>query len=199
MKNDNAYTASGVISFLLDRKQLLRCVISCLIGLGCLIIGMIVCDKSFWNYMFVWLLPASGVVLLGVYVVSMIDRHPVILIFPPIVFFASLFIRFLVTYDYLTFTLIFIQSVPYYIFWLNIVKKKFYKETHLASNVGILSSICILTAIIIVNIMERANLICLPFAEHALLEILSFIELAVAFLYIGIGFINKDLQLNTFC
>ncbi len=196
MKNENTYTATGVISFLFGRKQLLLSVVTCLIGLCSLIIGMIVCDKSFWNYMFVWLLPSSGIVLLGVYVVSMTDRHPIILIFPPIVFFASLFIRFLVTYDYLTFTLIFIQSIPYFVFWLNIIKKKYYKETYLASNVGILSVLCVLTAIVVVNIMDHADVISLPFSEHSLLELLSFIELGVAFLYVSIGFINKDLQLK---
>lgn len=196
MKNENSLTASGIISFLIDRKYILYTVLSCLIGLIVLIIGMFVCDKSFWNYMFVWLLPGTALVLLGTYAISMTDKHPIILIFPPIIFFSALFIRYLVTYEYLIFLFIFIQSIPFYVFWINTKKKSLFRETSLAVWIALLSVLCILVAVVIVNVLDNYDIVSLPYSAHEQLEILSYIEIAMAGQYYGLGFLNKDMQLE---
>ncbi|MBE6811992.1 MAG: hypothetical protein E7523_03820 [Ruminococcaceae bacterium] len=198
MKKENNISASAVVSFLIDRKYIFYSVLSCLIGLITLILGMIICDKSFWNYMFVWILPGAGLVLLGTYAISMMDKHPIILIFPPIIFFASLFIRYLVTYEYLIFLFLFLQMIPFLVFWANIVKKELYNETHIAVTTAVLSVICFLIAVIAVNILERADIVSLPKAEHVKLEILTYVEIATAAFYYGIGFLNKDMRISNF-
>ncbi len=198
MKTENNTSASAIVSFLFDRKYLFYTVLSCLIGLITLIIGMLICDKSFWNYMFVWLLPGSGLVLLGTYAISMTDKHPIILIFPPIIFFASLFIRYLVTYEYLIFLFLFLQMLPFPVFWANIVSKKLYKETRVAVIAALLSVLCFLISVVVVNILDSANVISLPQYEHFKIEILTYVEIATAAIYYGIGFLNKDMQMTQY-
>ncbi len=198
MKTENNISASVIISYLLDRKYLLYSVISCLIGLFTLIIGMIICEKSFWNYMFVWILPGSGVVLLGTYAVVMTDKHPIILIFPPIIFFASLFIRYLVTYEYLISLFLLLQMIPFLIFWACIIKKNLYNETRMAATVALLSIMCYLIAVVAVNILDSAEIISLPQYEHFKIEILTYVEIAMAALYYGIGFLNKDMHMSQY-
>ncbi len=195
MKTENHISASVIVGFLLDRKQILYSVLSCLIGLTTVIIGMIVCDKSFWNYMFVWVLPGCGIVLLGTYAIVMTDRHPIILIFPPIIFFASLLIRYLVTYEYLITLFLLLQMIPFLIFWTSIVKENLHNETRTAVIAALLSVLCYLLSVVVVNILDDANVISLPQYEHNKIEILTYVEIATAAVYYGIGFLNKDLQM----
>lgn len=197
MKSENTYKLTNIINFLIDRKLILYAIISCLISLAVILIGMFVCDKNLWNYLYIWILPGTGIVLFGTYAVSMTDRHPIILIFPPIIFFASLFIRYLVTYDYLIFFFLFLQALPFAVFWVNILKKNLFAETHMASVIGILSASCILFAIAIVSIFDYCEIISLPLCEHAQLKILIYVELAIAGLYTAIGFVNKDMRIST--
>ncbi len=185
-------TFASVIHYLLDRKMILTSVAICLVSLFVMIFGMFVCDKSFWNYMFVWIIPGTAIVLLGTYAVSMTDKHPIILIFPPIIFFASLFIRFLVTYEYLYFTFLFLQCIPCFVFGFSLKKEHLQKEVATASQCGILSSLCFLISVIVIGIMERSALISLPLHVYTLLEILVYIEVAVGGIYFAIFYINED-------
>ncbi len=187
-------TVSSVIHYLLDRKKILTSVVICLISLFIMIIGMFLCDKSFWNYMFVWLIPGSGIVLLGTYAVSMTDKHPIILIFPPIIFFASLFIRFLVTYEYLFFTLIFLQSIPCCVFGASLKKRKLYKEVSISALCGIAAAFCFLLSVIIINILERHAFICLPMHIYSMLEIIVYVEMAIGGIYFAILYLNDDIR-----
>ncbi len=196
MRTENNTSTSAIVSFLLDRKCILFAVISCLVGLFSLIIGMFICNKSLLDYMFVWILPGSGLVLMGTYAISMTDRHPIILIFPPILFFASLYIRFLVTYEYLIFLFLLLQMIPFSIFWISIVKNNLFKETKTAVTTALLSVLCFLIAVITVNILDSAGIISLPKFEHFKLEMLTYVEIAIAAVYSGIGFLNKDMQLT---
>ncbi|MBR3955304.1 MAG: hypothetical protein IKJ63_07525 [Clostridia bacterium] len=198
MKTANNTSVSTIVSFLIDRKNIFCAVLSCLIGLITLIIGMFICDKSFWNYMFVWILPGSGLVLLGTYAISMTDKHPIILIFPPIIFFASLYIRYLVTYEYLIFLFLFLQIIPFLVFWANIVRKNLYNETRIAVITALLSVLCFLLSVVTVNILDSASIISLPQHEHFKIEILTYVEIAMAAIYYGIGFLNKDMQMTQY-
>ena len=190
---EGSVSFAAVLSYLYDRKNILYSVISCVIGLFFLIIGMLVCDKSFWNYMFVWILPGTCVVILSTYAISMTDKHPIVLIFPPITFFASLFVRYLVTYEYTLVLILLLQFIPFLVFWRQANKFTYYKEVKSAVFCALLSVGCILTSIIVVNILDNAQAVSLPLYEHYKFEILTYVEIAIGAMYFSLGFLSKDM------
>lgn len=182
-----------IIAYILDRKNMLYSVISCTVGLVFLIMGMLLCDKSFWNLLFVWIIPGSGIVILGTYSVSMLDTHPVVLFAPPLMFFLSLYIRFLVTHEYFIFFLLLFESVPFFVFSLHARLCTLQKATRHALHAGILLVGCIVMALVIVLLLERLHVITLPFYRVQTYFLLIMIELPVICQNLSLLFLSNDL------
>lgn len=188
-------TTTSIISYLLDRKNILSTIIFCLIGLIVLLVGMFTCDAGLWNYLFVWIIPGSGVVTLGIYAVSMTEKHPVILVFPSIMIFSGLFIRYLLSFEYHIVLFLLLQSIPYLLFCCQAKTMRFRPIVHTSLVYGFCSCFCFLLALLFSYGLDRINIICIPHNRLIQYEILTYIEIMMSFHYLALDCLSRELQL----
>lgn len=189
---------STIISLLIDRKNIMNTILSCLVGLIIVLIGMFKCDPAFLNYLFAWIIPGAGIVTLGVYAVSMTKKHPIILVFPSIMIYSSLLIRYLITYEYHIVLFILLQTIPYFLFCLQAKRFKHYKLGRDSLFIGICSCVCFLIAFIAVLLLDKADIVCIPHYRYLQYEILCYIELLQICHFTALAFLNKELHLVHF-
>lgn len=186
---------SNIISYLVDRRNILNTILSCLIGLIVVFIGMFTCDKSILNYLFIWIIPGTGIVTLGVYAVVMTEKHPIILVFPSVMIFSALLIRYLISYEYHIAFFILLQCFPYLIFCLQAKQLNRFKVNRDCLFIGICSCICFLIAIAAVLILDKADIVCIPHFRNLQYEILCYIEILQICHFTALSFLNKELHL----
>lgn len=191
-------STSKIIGYLLDRRNILYAVLSCLCGLFVLLLGMFICDKSLLNYLFVWIIPGSGIVTLGIYAVSMTKDHPIILVFPSVMIYCGLLIRYLITYEYHIVLFILLQTIPFFVFCIQAKHLKYYKFVRDSLIVGICSSICFLVAFTIVLLIDKLGAVSIPFYRQKQYEILGGVECMQIFHFAALAFLNKEVHLVHF-
>lgn len=165
------------------RDTLLYCTLSCI----CLFLQLILMDKNAINIVFDILIPFSASICFACYAITMAMDRPIILIYPPTVYFVSLLINQLIwvevgvkdTYPFITM----VEMIPYVFFGVCVTTCKFKKLTDIVLRIFSIGLICASITLAVLAIFFRV--IIFINNDHYLKNTFAMISafLAIVFIY----------------
>lgn len=120
-------------AFIMSHKNVKQSIIYCFASCFCLILQLILMDRNAISVVFDVIIPFTAAICFACYTITMAMDRPIILIYPPTVYFVSLLLHQLIsveigakdTYPFITL----IEMIPYAFFCVSVATCKFKKIT----------------------------------------------------------------------
>lgn len=167
------------------RNSLIYCTLCCV----CLFLQLILMDKNAINIVFDIIIPFTASICFACYSITMAMDRPIILIYPPTVYFVSLLINQLIwvevgvkdTYPFITM----IEMIPYTFFCVCAATCKFKKATHIVLKIFSVGLVCASIILAVLAIFFR--IIIFINRPHYLMNTFAMISgfFAIIFIYLA--------------